>query len=63
MRLEDGIYSFRDRTSDNFDTMAKRYGDILEDVKSTRVELNESIKELPDKIAQVSTDILRKILH
>jgi len=63
MRLEDGIYSFRDRTNDNFDTMAKKYGDISEDVKSTRVELKDSIKELPDKIAEALTESLKKILR
>jgi len=63
MRLEDGIYSFRDRTNNNFDAMARRYGDISEDVKSTKEELKGSIEKLPDKIAEALTETLKKILR
>jgi hypothetical protein len=63
MRLEDGIYSFRDKTNDNFDTMARIYGDISVDVKSTKDELKGSMERLPDRIAEALTESLKKILR
>lgn len=60
--LEKGIYSFQDSTNANFENMAKRYGGILDEVKTTKDELKDSIEQkLPDKIADAIVKSLKEL--
>jgi len=62
-RLENGIYSFRDSTNNNFELMAEKYGNISKEVKATKNELKESIEQkLPQKIADSLAKSLKKIV-
>ena len=60
--LENGIYSFRDETSENFNLMANKYGNISADVKETKQEIKTSLDQLPDKIGESLTRHLKKLI-
>jgi len=61
-RLENGIYSFRDSTNNNFELMAEKYGNISKEVKATKNELKQSIEQkLPQKIAESLAKSLKKV--
>jgi acylphosphatase len=63
-RLENGIYSFRDSTNNNFEVMAKKYGNISKEVKITKKELKQSIEQkLPQKLAEALAKSMKKALH
>jgi len=59
--LENGIYSFRDNTDENFKLMAEKYGNISSKVDTTKEELKDSLEKLPDRIADALTKNLKKL--
>lgn len=62
-RLENGIYSFRDNTNNNFELMAEKYGSISKEVTTTKRELKKSIEQkLPQKIAESLVNSSKKVL-
>ena len=60
--LENGIFSFRDDTQENFSNMASKYDAISTDVKATKQELTTSLDKLPDRIGESMTKHLKKLL-
>jgi acylphosphatase len=59
--LENGIYSFRDNTQANFSAMEKKYDVISTDVKSTELNLTNSLNTISSEVKSTKLELTNSL--